>query len=49
LFLRFTPASREALFKRFRGLERESCPFQNLPEIGKGSGMTVAFPQFRPW
>jgi bifunctional non-homologous end joining protein LigD len=32
----FTPASREALFKRFRGLERGSCPFQNLPESGKG-------------
>jgi ATP dependent DNA ligase C terminal region len=30
------PASREALFKRFRGLDRESCPFQNLPESGKG-------------
>lgn len=40
----FTPASREALFKRFRGLERESCPFQNLPESGKGrwgEGMTA--------
>ncbi len=32
----FTPASRETLFKRFRGLECESCPFQNLPESGKG-------------
>jgi bifunctional non-homologous end joining protein LigD len=32
----FTPTSREALFKRFRGLERGSCPFQNLPESGKG-------------
>jgi DNA ligase D-like protein (predicted ligase) len=32
----FTPASREALFKRFRGLDRENCPFQNLPESGKG-------------
>jgi bifunctional non-homologous end joining protein LigD len=40
----FTPASREALFKRFRGLDRESCPFQNLPESGKGrwgEGLTV--------
>jgi ATP-dependent DNA ligase len=33
----FTPASREALFKRFRRLDRESSPFhQNLPEGGKG-------------
>jgi bifunctional non-homologous end joining protein LigD len=32
----FTPASRETLFKRFRVLERGSCPFQNLPESGKG-------------
>jgi bifunctional non-homologous end joining protein LigD len=32
----FTPASRETLFKRFRGFERGSCPFQNLPESGKG-------------
>jgi bifunctional non-homologous end joining protein LigD len=30
------PASREALFKRFRGLARASCPFQNLPESKKG-------------
>ena len=32
----FVPASREALFKRFRGLEVASCPFQNLPERKKG-------------
>jgi DNA ligase D-like protein (predicted ligase) len=32
----FTPASRETLFKRFRGLDRESCPFHNLPESRKG-------------
>ena len=32
----FTPASRVALFKHFRGLERSSCPFQNLPESRKG-------------
>jgi len=32
----FTPASRVALFKHFSGLERQSCPFQNLPESGKG-------------
>jgi bifunctional non-homologous end joining protein LigD len=32
----FTPASRAALFKHFRGLERISCPFHNLPESRKG-------------
>jgi hypothetical protein len=32
----FTPASRETLFKRFRGLDSQSCPFQNLLESGKG-------------
>ena len=32
----FTPASRTALLKHFRGLERQGCPFQNLPENGKG-------------
>jgi bifunctional non-homologous end joining protein LigD len=32
----FVPASREALFKRFRGLEVASCPFRNLPESKKG-------------
>jgi ATP-dependent DNA ligase len=32
----FTPASRVALFKHFSGLERQSCPFQNLPESEKG-------------
>jgi DNA ligase D-like protein (predicted ligase) len=32
----FTLASRVALFKHFSGLERQSCPFQNLPESGKG-------------
>ena len=24
------------LFKRFRGLDRGTCPFENLPESGKG-------------
>ena len=28
----FTPASRDELFKRFRGLETERCPCVNLPE-----------------
>jgi bifunctional non-homologous end joining protein LigD len=32
----FTPVSRAALFKYFHGLERKSCPFQNLPESRKG-------------
>jgi bifunctional non-homologous end joining protein LigD len=32
----FTPASKAALFKRFRGLDRGRCPFENLPESGKG-------------
>ena len=32
----FTPASRATLFKHFRRLERQACPFQNLPETGKG-------------
>jgi ATP-dependent DNA ligase len=33
----FTPASRAAFFKHFRGLELQSCPFRNLPESRKGS------------
>jgi DNA ligase D-like protein (predicted ligase) len=32
----FTPASRSALFKRFRGLEIPTCPFANLPEMRAG-------------
>ena len=32
----FTPASREQLFKRFRGLEIADCPFVNLPETRAG-------------
>jgi bifunctional non-homologous end joining protein LigD len=32
----FVPATRQALFERFRGLERATCPFQNLPESKKG-------------
>jgi DNA ligase D-like protein (predicted ligase) len=32
----FTPSLREKLFQRFRGLEREECPFANLPESGRG-------------
>jgi DNA ligase D-like protein (predicted ligase) len=32
----FTPSSREKLFKRFKGLELERCPFANLPEAKAG-------------
>jgi bifunctional non-homologous end joining protein LigD len=32
----FTPASREKLFKRFKGLEITQCPFANLPEAKSG-------------
>ena len=32
----FTPASREQLFRKFRGLEISDCPFSNLPEAHAG-------------
>jgi bifunctional non-homologous end joining protein LigD len=32
----FTPASRDQLFKKFRGLEIPECPFANLPEARSG-------------
>jgi DNA ligase D-like protein (predicted ligase) len=32
----FTPASRDELSRRFRGLETERCPFANLPEARNG-------------
>jgi bifunctional non-homologous end joining protein LigD len=32
----FVPAMRSLLFKRFRGLDIERCPFKNLPEARKG-------------
>ncbi len=32
----FTPASRQRLFERFRGLEVTDCPFVNLPEAKSG-------------
>ena len=41
----FTPSLREALFRRFRGLETDRCPFANLPEPrgGRwGQGLTAA-------
>ena len=31
----FTPASREQLFRRFRGIELADCPFVNLPDAKK--------------
>jgi DNA ligase D-like protein (predicted ligase) len=41
----FTPATRAALFKKFKGLEIDECPFANLPEPrgGRwGQGLTKA-------
>ena len=41
----FTPATRVALFKKFKGLEIKECPFANLPEPrgGRwGQGLTKA-------
>jgi ATP-dependent DNA ligase len=35
----FTPASRQRLFERFRGLEVPDCPFVNLPEARVGAGV----------
>jgi bifunctional non-homologous end joining protein LigD len=32
----FTPAAREKLFKAFKGLEVNECPFANLPEASGG-------------
>lgn len=32
----FTPASREKLFRQFRGMEIGQCPFANLPEARSG-------------
>jgi bifunctional non-homologous end joining protein LigD len=32
----FTPSSREKLFKRFKGLGVDQCPFANLPEAKAG-------------
>jgi ATP-dependent DNA ligase len=40
----FTPASREALFQQFKGLETAQCPFANLPEAKSGrwgAGLTT--------
>jgi DNA ligase D-like protein (predicted ligase) len=41
----FTPATRVALFRKFKGLEIKECPFANLPEprAGRwGQGLTKA-------
>jgi bifunctional non-homologous end joining protein LigD len=41
----FTPALRDQLFKRFRGLQIPACPFANLPEPRSGrwgAGFTAA-------
>ena len=32
----FTPSSRDALFRKFQGLETKECPFVNLPEAHSG-------------
>ena len=40
----FTPALRAQLFKKFRGLETDVCPFANLPETKSGrwgAGLTA--------
>jgi hypothetical protein len=34
----FTPASRGQLFKRFKPLAAETCPFANLPEAKSAGG-----------
>jgi DNA ligase D-like protein (predicted ligase) len=41
----FTPGTRAQLFRRFRGLEINECPFANLPEARSGrwgQGLTTA-------
>ena len=41
----FTPAARAQLFRRFKGLEIDECPFANLPEARSGrwgQGLTKA-------
>jgi ATP-dependent DNA ligase len=41
----FTPASRAALFRKFKEFEITTCPFANLPEAGSGrwgQGLTAA-------
>jgi DNA ligase D-like protein (predicted ligase) len=41
----FTPALRDSLFQRLRGLQTQKCPFANLPEMKNGrwgQGLTAA-------
>jgi bifunctional non-homologous end joining protein LigD len=41
----FTPVTRVQLFKKFKGLEIDQCPFANLPEAKSGrwgQGLTKA-------
>ena len=41
----FTPATRAQLFRKFKGLEIQKCPFANLPEAKSGrwgQGLTKA-------
>jgi bifunctional non-homologous end joining protein LigD len=48
----FTAALRAELFKRFRGLYSEYCPFANLREAKSGRwgvGLTAAKMQERGW
>jgi DNA ligase D-like protein (predicted ligase) len=48
----FTPASREQLYRRFRGLELADCPFVNLPEARSGrwgQGLTAEKMQECRW
>jgi ATP-dependent DNA ligase len=40
----FTPAVREQLHQRFRGLETPECPFANCPKRGLGDGATDSPP-----
>jgi DNA ligase D-like protein (predicted ligase) len=41
----FTPSLREKLFRKFKGLHTDACPFTNLPEVKSGRwgvGLTAA-------
>jgi len=48
----FTPALRAQLFRRFKGLETDACPFANLPEAHSGrwgAGLTESKMQDCKW
>ena len=48
----FTPSSRQQLFKRFKGLEMEKCPFANLLAVKSGrwgEGLTAEKMQTCRW